>query len=73
MSRSVYTHRNITFAVATALSDLVKNGREIQVRGEPILELRNRITVLQKPMERCLFLRRRGDNIVGGPKFTFEV
>jgi thymidylate synthase len=65
MSRSVHTHRNITFAVAAALSDLVQNGKEIKVREESVLELRNRITVLQKPMERCLFLRRRGDSIVG--------
>lgn len=74
MSRhSVHTHRNITFAVAAALDDLVKNGKEIQVRGESVLELRNRITVLQKPIERCLFLRRRGDNIVGNLAETLWV
>lgn len=73
MNTVICAHRNITFAVAAALRDLVKLGKEIQVRGESVVEIRNRVTVLHRPMERCLFLRRRGDNIVGNVAETLWV
>lgn len=65
MSRAVHCHRNISDATLAALRDLLAKGKSLKVRGQEVLELRNRVTVLERPLERCLFLPRRGDNVFG--------
>lgn len=58
-SLKVHIHRNITEASVAALRDVRGRGQLIQVRGETIQELRNRLTRLDRPCERCLFLPSR--------------
>ena len=63
MNSRVHRYRNVSFATFAALHDLLRKGQEVKVRGDRIRELRNRITVLHQPRERCLFLPKRGGNI----------
>lgn len=53
---------DITFATAASLRDLLCSGQVIEVRGSKVLELRNRITNLKQPTQRCLFLPSRGND-----------
>lgn len=53
---------DISFATATSLSDLLREGVPIEVRGQQTLELRNRIITLKYPEQRCLFLPGRGND-----------
>jgi len=57
------TFRNISFATVAGLRDLLDSGTVLHVRSEDACEIRNRVTVLQRPRERCLFLRHRGNNV----------
>jgi thymidylate synthase len=57
------TFRNISFATAAGLRDLLDHGSVLRVRKEEVSEICNRITVLRRPLERCLFLHHRGNNI----------
>lgn len=59
-----FVHRNISFATAAGLHDLLSYGAIIDVRESRVRELRNRVTILSRPRERCLFLPHRGNNIV---------
>jgi thymidylate synthase len=61
MSRIVA--RNISHATAISLADALSHGGVIHVRGEEVRELRNRVTVLEQPLERCVFLRYRNNDI----------
>jgi thymidylate synthase len=61
MMRSV--HRNISFATIEGLAEIISTGEAIEVRGSRVQELRNKVTVLQRPLERCLFLPHRGNDI----------
>lgn len=56
--------RNISFATAAALWDIVSGGEEVVVRGAEVREVRNRVTVLTAPRERCLFVPHRGNSII---------
>jgi thymidylate synthase len=58
------SHRNISFATAAGLRDLLNSGATIDVRGQRIRELRNRLTVLRQPQERCLLVPHRGNDVV---------
>ena len=63
MSASVSQHRNISFASFNAFRDLLARGERLFVRGEEVREIRNRLTVLRKPLERCLFMPGRGNSV----------
>lgn len=52
----VHCYRNITGASYGSIVDLRLNGQPVSVRGTTGLELRNRLTRLDRPRERCLFL-----------------
>jgi len=67
------THRNISFATIAGLTDVQRDGLRLTVRGEEVQEIRNRITVLQRPKERCLFLPQRGNNVFAALAETFWV
>lgn len=56
-------YRNITNATVSGFSDVLRYGVPIRVRNMEIKEIRNRITVLQYPRQRCLFLPGRRNNI----------
>ncbi|WP_109316742.1 thymidylate synthase [Pseudovibrio ascidiaceicola] len=58
----MYSYENLTFAAAASIRDLLSRGELIEVRGSQVLELRNRVTTLRKPTERCLFLPKRGND-----------
>lgn len=55
--------RNVSFATAASFDDLLSEGAFVTVRGKQTRELRNRITTLLKPSERCLFLPGRNHDI----------
>jgi thymidylate synthase len=57
------TYRNVSFATAAGLDDLLARGKVLRVRGDQVHEIRNRLLVLEKPQERCLFLPHRSNNI----------
>ncbi len=57
------THRNVNVATVASLRDALEHGAVLRVRGHEIRELRNRITVLERPRERCLFLPHRRNNV----------
>jgi thymidylate synthase len=67
------THRNISFATIAGLTDVQRDGFRLTVRGEEVQEIRNRITILQRPKERCLFLPQRGNNVFAALAETFWV
>lgn len=58
------TYRNASFATAAGLRDLLSSGAVLDVRGHRVRELRNRVMVLARPRERCLFLPCRGNDVV---------
>lgn len=66
-------YRNVSFATAASLRDILADGSVLCVRGEETRELRNRITVLRHPRERCLFLPYRGNDIFASLAETFWV
>lgn len=57
------THQNITSATVGALRDIASSGEIMTVRGNEVRELRNRVTVLTAPAERCLFVPHRGHDV----------
>jgi len=56
-------YRNVTYAFVDGLRDVFAEGKTLSVRGSNILELHNRLTVLERPQERCLVTPRRHNNI----------
>jgi thymidylate synthase len=56
-------YRNVTYAFVDGLRDVFAEGKPLSVRGSNILELHNRLTVLERPQERCLVTPRRHNNI----------
>lgn len=54
--------RNVSFATVAGLADLMAQGSEITVRGERTREILHRVTVLERPLERFVFLPRRGND-----------
>ena len=63
MHPDVKVYRNISFATAGAFSDLFAKGTILQTRGQEVRELRNRLTVLRRPRERCVFVPYRRPNV----------
>lgn len=66
-------HRNISFATAAGIRDLLRSGAVVDVRGHRVRELRNRMTVLERPRERCLFVPHRGNNMIAAVAETLWV
>src|SRR5690348_6824007 len=56
-------YRNMTYALVGGLRDVLTEGKHLSVRGSHTRELRNRLTVLERPQERCLVTPRRRNNI----------
>lgn len=55
-------HRNVSFATVAGLADLMAQGSDVVVRGERTREIIHRVTVLERPLERFVFLPRRGND-----------
>jgi thymidylate synthase len=56
-------HRNVSFAAAESFSAVLAHGAEVNVRGSLTRELRNRVTSIERPYERCVFLPGRRHDI----------
>lgn len=56
-------YTNVTHAFVDGLRDVISEGKPISVRGSNIMELRNRVIVIEKPQERCLVTPGRHNNI----------
>lgn len=65
--------RNISMATAGALREIVQNGEVVVVRGSEVREVRNRVTVLTAPRERCLFVPFRRNSVVASVAETLWV
>jgi len=59
---SVY--RNISFAAPGSFADIMEKGDEIAVRGQLTREICNQVTILERPLERFLFLPGRLNDCV---------
>lgn len=70
---SLKRYRNISQATYGSLQDLLSGGEQVETRGSCVTELRNRVTVLERPEERCLFVPRRGNDIVASITETLWV
>jgi thymidylate synthase len=57
------TYRNISFATAESFDAVLREGAVVTVREKETRELRNRITVIKRPRERCVFLPGRGNDV----------
>lgn len=55
--------RNVSFATAASFDEVLSKGVFVTVRGKQTRELRNRMTTLLKPSERCLFLPGRNHDV----------
>lgn len=56
-------YRNISYAVVGSVRDLLREGADVVIRGEPTKELMARNTRLEHPAERYLFVPRRHHDI----------
>lgn len=59
----VRPYRNISFATAESFRVVLNDGAMVTVRGLETRELRNRLTALERPRERCVFLPGRRNDI----------
>ncbi|WP_349958065.1 thymidylate synthase [Rhizobium sp. ZPR3] len=57
------SYRNISFATAASVADVLQYGSEVVVRGKQTRELIERVTVLERPLERYLFLPKRHNDV----------
>jgi len=64
MSKEPGLYRNVSSATAAGLAELMSTGKILRVRNQEIREVRNKIIVLAQPLERCLFVPHRRNNIV---------
>lgn len=65
--------RNVSFATVAALREIAHHGEVTVVRGEEVREVRNRVTALTTPRERCLFLPFRRNSIIASITETLWV
>lgn len=56
-------YRNLTHAFVGSLRALLAEGERLHVRGQTVIELRNRVTVLERPLERCIITPHRNNNV----------
>src|SRR5690348_7088220 len=59
----VVRYRNATYALVDGLRDILASGERLTVRGSRVSELRNRITVIERPKERCIVVPGRQNNV----------
>ncbi|MBN9586111.1 MAG: hypothetical protein J0G34_12055 [Afipia sp.] len=57
------TYRNISFATVDSVSDVLQSGVEIRVRSKLTRELLGRVTCLDRPFERYLFVPKRHNDV----------
>ncbi|WP_050383778.1 hypothetical protein [Bradyrhizobium pachyrhizi] len=57
------TYRNISFATAGSVVDVLEHGSNVVVRGKATRELVGRVTTLDQPLERYLFLPKRHNDV----------
>jgi thymidylate synthase len=60
---AVPSYRNISFATAASVVDLLDHGTDVVVRGKATRELLGRLTILERPLERYMFLPRRHNDV----------
>ena len=70
---SAQKYRNISFATKGSLEDLLTRGEKVGVRGHEVRELRNRVTILESPEERCLFVPQRLNDVTASLAETLWV
>jgi len=56
-------HRNISFATVESFDAVLSRGAVVTVRGRETKELLNRVTRIARPLERCIFLPGRRNDI----------
>lgn len=56
-------YRNISFATVDSVADLLQSGAEVRVRGKLTRELLGRISSLERPYERYLFVPKRYNDV----------
>ena len=54
--------RNVSFATVECLSAILERGSEVVVRGSRTRELTHHVTVLERPLERFVFVPNRGND-----------
>lgn len=59
----VRKYRNISFATVENFADVLRDGQTVTVRGHETKELRNWVTAIARPLERCIFIPGRRHNI----------
>ena len=55
--------RNVNKALFEGLQALFRRGRDVMVRGQNTIELDDVLFIISNPLERCIFLKGRNDNI----------
>lgn len=55
--------RNVNEALFDGLQTLFRRGRDVVVRGQNTIELDDVLFIISNPLERCIFLKGRNDNI----------
>ena len=63
MKAQTPTYRNVSVATFAGLEKLFSKGKVLDVRGHEIREIRNNVLVLSRPLERCLFVPNRRNNV----------
>lgn len=56
-------YRNTTYAFVANLRHVLAEGKPLTVRGSNIMELRNHVTVIEHPKERCLVIPGRHNSV----------
>lgn len=56
-------HRNATYGFIAGLQEVLHSGQRLVVRGSEVMELRNHLTVIENPLERCIISPKRNNNI----------
>jgi hypothetical protein len=56
-------NRNISFATAASLRKILLDGKAETVRGTETREILSQVTTLERPLERCLFLPGRLNDV----------
>lgn len=55
--------RNISFATVQGFAAVLRDGAVVTVKGKETKELRNRLTTIARPLERCVFLPGRRNDV----------
>ena len=63
MKSQFNTHRNVSDATVAGMARLMSQGSSLRVRNQEIREVRNQVIVVSRPLERCLFVPGRNNNI----------